>query len=247
MQKIIILLLVFKCYNLYCIKPSNIYTQLPSDYGLPYKDTMILTSDSAKLNVWIINQDSSKGTYLLTYGDAGNKSFLLYQAYYLYNQGFNIVMFDYRGFGTSSKFMHNDNFLYHKEYFEDFKTIYNYCKYCNIKLRIYALSMGTIFASRIETDSNDIHIYDSPVLNLNYAIKALKKHKHLRLKTPQLPNLNKPKNIVIFYGNKDYLINEVNIYEYTKNSNYIIYKNNLNHMESMNYLGLKYFDLISVL
>ncbi len=247
MQKLIILLLCFKCFNIYCIKPTKEYLQLPSDYGLPYIDTFLITKDSSKINVWIIKQDSAKGTYLLAYGDAGNKSNLLYQAYYLYHQGYTIVMFDYRGFGTSSNFTHNDKYLYHSEYFIDFETVYQFCKYKTKKLRIYALSMGTIFASRIQSDSNDVHIYDSPVLNLKYAIKALKKHKKIILITPKISSIIVPKNTILIYGTKDFLVKEKDIINFTKNGNCITYKYNFGHLQAMNSLGSKYFELLNIL
>jgi hypothetical protein len=245
MQKIILILILLKYTGLYSIKPVKPYLQTPIDYGLNYKDTLLKTIDGSNISVWIISQDSSKGTYMLAYGDAGNKSYLLYQAYCFYTQGYNIVLFDYRGFGGSSDFKHQENFLYHSEYFEDFKTVYHFSKSLTNKLRIYAISMGTIFASRIPSDSNDIHIYDSPVLDCKFAKKMLKKEKSINLKCPIISKINVHENIIIIYGKNDFLVKESDIILFCKNGNFLVYYNNFGHLEALNFMGSKYFELIN--
>lgn len=57
MQKIILLIILINGFNLMAIKPIKDFIQTPKDYGINYSDSIIETSDSAKINLWIINRD----------------------------------------------------------------------------------------------------------------------------------------------------------------------------------------------
>ncbi len=229
------------------IKPLKKYQTTPNQYNLPFTDKMLVSTDSALISTWYLRHDSiPKGTYMLAYGDAGNKSYLVQHAYMFYHQGYDVLLFDYRGFGGSSDFQHDSTFLYHKEYFEDFQTVYDYVQSVNRgpRLHIYAQSMGTIFAIRVQLLDNNFLILDSPVLSLKYARKALLKSKNKKLKTPKLHPKHSPKNLIIFYGLKDILIQSKDIETYINGKAVLLNVLDVNHLGSISYLQNSYFDFI---
>jgi alpha-beta hydrolase superfamily lysophospholipase len=210
-------------------------------------DTTI-ASGQAELSTWLIEKDSAKGTFILAYGDTGNKSYLLQQAYFFNARGYNVILFDYRGFGGSSAFSYDSTNLYHTEYYEDLKSVYAFAKsyYADHPIYIYAVSMGTIFASRLELRDLDGLVLDKPLLGLEHAVENLKK-KGKHLKTPKLPELNNPNRLVIFYGTEDMVCDEQALLQYTKGKEALLYSRKRTHKESiMNEMRDKYFDVIDI-
>jgi alpha-beta hydrolase superfamily lysophospholipase len=173
--------ILLSCIISKAIKPIKEYVYTPDKFKLSYVDTTI-ASGQAELSTWLIEKDSAKGTFILAYGDAGNKSYLLQQAYFFNARGYNVILFDYRGFGGSSAFSYDSTNLYHTEYYEDLKSVYAFAKsyYVDHPIYIYAVSMRTIFASRLELRDLDGLVLDKPLLGLEHAIENLKKKgKHL--------------------------------------------------------------------
>ncbi|MFT5725428.1 MAG: alpha/beta superfamily hydrolase [Bacteroidia bacterium] len=246
---ILILVLNLSALCSYGIKPYSKYINTPADVGLSYIDTSLTTSDNTQISVWHIRHDTtSKGIFLLVYGDAGNKSYLVQHAFMFYHQGYDVVLFDYRGFGGSSDFAFDSTFLYHEEYFQDFKTVFNYTQATNKAqtLHIYAQSMGSIFATRVILEETSFLILDSPVLNVKNAQKALKRYKKKKLNIPTLPDMLDPINVIMFYGTYDYLVQERDVNSYCVGVRHLIYATKSKHLKSLQYLQTSYFDLIEI-
>jgi fermentation-respiration switch protein FrsA (DUF1100 family) len=79
--------------------PQGAYDQARSIPNL--RDCWIMTEDSVKIHAWFAAADSAKATLVLSHGNAGNIShrYLLLRA--LQRHGFNVLMYDYRGYGRS--------------------------------------------------------------------------------------------------------------------------------------------------
>lgn len=249
MRKIITLtILIFSLYS-FGISPKIEYSNLPSDYGLRYIDTSITTSDGASISIWKIDQDSlSNRTFILAYGDAGNKSQLIYHAYYLYNKGYNVIMFDYRGFGGSSFFEFDSLNLYHAEYLIDFQTVVDFTidSYPKGPLKILSLSMGTIFATHLKLPINATLILDSPVISVKHAQKILKKSIGIKFCIPKLPNNEYPDNVIVFKGSKDMLLTSKQI-QNIKAANLVLIHYEGKHLEAMQVFQTKYFNVCDLL
>jgi len=81
--------------------PMREITANPQSVGLPYEEIYFETSDNKRLNGWFIAHDKSKSTLILCHGNAGNISHRLEKISIFYNLGFNVFIFDYRGYGKS--------------------------------------------------------------------------------------------------------------------------------------------------
>ncbi|MDP8299693.1 MAG: alpha/beta hydrolase [Candidatus Tantalella remota] len=82
--------------------PTASMEETPQAAGLEYEDVYFSSSDGTSLNGWFIPQvDKPRGTILFCHGNAGNISHRLEIITMLYRLGFNVFIFDYRGYGKS--------------------------------------------------------------------------------------------------------------------------------------------------
>jgi fermentation-respiration switch protein FrsA (DUF1100 family) len=73
----------------------------PAKHGLPFRDLTLTTSDSVKLHAWYLPADSSRGVILFCHGNGGNISYVIETLAALHGLGFDVLAFDYRGYGLS--------------------------------------------------------------------------------------------------------------------------------------------------
>ncbi len=84
--------------------PEPQIAQTPADFGLRYRQLRFDTSDGQRLHGWWITteQASPIANILLCHGNGGNIGDRLIDADLLSRAGFNLLLFDYRGYGHSS-------------------------------------------------------------------------------------------------------------------------------------------------
>lgn len=133
--------------NCHAIIPDTVYIRKPESMGLIYKNLEVITNDGYKIETWFFpaqsplsegelrdlngnrrtyeTQDETKRpTIIVCNGDAGNMSyFQLYLAKSRTSRGFNVVTFDWRGFGKSSPFAIDRNYLCYTEMLEDYRAV----------------------------------------------------------------------------------------------------------------------------
>ncbi|MBI3006584.1 MAG: alpha/beta hydrolase [Ignavibacteriales bacterium] len=64
-------------------------------------DCWITTEDSVRIHAWFAPSDSAIATLVMSHGNAGNISHRIDIIRRLQSSGFNVLMFDYRGYGRS--------------------------------------------------------------------------------------------------------------------------------------------------
>ncbi|HWC27455.1 MAG TPA: alpha/beta hydrolase [Solirubrobacteraceae bacterium] len=83
--------------------PSRTIVQTPADAGLRYDDVRFQTDDGAALHGWWVQRRAAAlGHVLLFHGNAGNVGDRVLHAAVLTAVGFDVLLFDYRGYGHSS-------------------------------------------------------------------------------------------------------------------------------------------------
>ena len=83
--------------------PSRSVTWTPADADLAFSDVSIGTEDGERLHGWWIPaRVRSAGHVLLCHGNAGNVGDRVPHAALLSAAGFDVLLFDYRGYGRSS-------------------------------------------------------------------------------------------------------------------------------------------------
>ena len=133
--------------NCHAIIPDTVYIRKPESMGLIYKNLEVITNDGYKIETCFFpaqsplsegelrdlngnrrtyeTQDETKRpTIIVCNGDAGNMAyFQLYLAKSWTSRGFNVVTFDWRGFGKSSPFAMDRNYLCYTEMLEDYRAV----------------------------------------------------------------------------------------------------------------------------
>jgi fermentation-respiration switch protein FrsA (DUF1100 family) len=94
-----ILVSVFERYLVYF--PSGDYEGTPGDVGLDYESVEFSAADGTSLTGWFIPREGSTRTVLFCHGNAGNISHRLVTIKSLHDLGYDVFLFDYRGFGQS--------------------------------------------------------------------------------------------------------------------------------------------------
>ena len=104
---IFVLFIVFLIFYLKYYEKKGIYFPAsyieftPSDFNLAYDDVYFLTSDGFKLNGWFIKASKPIATILFCHGNAGNISHRVEFIKMFNEAGFDVFIFDYRGYGKS--------------------------------------------------------------------------------------------------------------------------------------------------
>lgn len=172
------------------INPIKEYADTPANSAFHYDEVRIKTKDGFDLNSWILYPNAAKKlnrTLVLAYGNEGNMSYWLRQAIEVANQGYTVVMFDYRGFGSSTPFEMEESVLYYDEFATDLQTVVAYAKEkFDTKIGVWALSMGTISAVLVqEQESYDYLIADGFVASPKVIAERLEHFLEKEMRLPE--------------------------------------------------------------
>ncbi len=96
---VLVLMFIFQSKLLYF--PERDISAAPSDVGLSYEDIYFTTDDGISINGWYIPGDAGESTILFCHGNAGNISHRLESIGFFHKLNFNVLIFDYRGYGRS--------------------------------------------------------------------------------------------------------------------------------------------------
>lgn len=135
------------------LPPEHDYYITPDSLGLSYVQKMLATPDGAQLLSWMLTTKSAKPlktTLIIAYpASGGNMANNLYYADAFLKAGFDVVLFDYRGFGHSSNFTIDPDYLYYNEYVTDMETAIMATKkqFPNNRLGVLSFSASTILAT----------------------------------------------------------------------------------------------------
>ena len=82
--------------------PHKLHVRTPDLINLEYRDVYFTTLDGVNLHGWFLPaQGRTFGTVLFLHGNAENISTHIGSVYWLPERGFNVFLFDYRGYGWS--------------------------------------------------------------------------------------------------------------------------------------------------
>jgi len=110
--------LVFEKNSVYYPEKKISYT--PSILDLDFEDIYFRTQDKIVLNGWFVPNNRARATILYCHGNAGNISHRIEMIKLLHDLGFNVFIYDYRGYGNSAGSM------FEKGTYLDVEAAYNY-------------------------------------------------------------------------------------------------------------------------
>lgn len=135
---------IFLAYSAYAIIPDRKYIRLPQQEGLIYKELDVVTEDGYEIETWYYPAQDMPGdgagqdemlpyrtldaqkrpTLVICNGDAGNMSYQqVWMAEFYASCGINVVTFDWRGFGASSEFEMDPDYLCYTEMLSDYAAV----------------------------------------------------------------------------------------------------------------------------
>jgi len=85
----------------YVYYPSRSVYRTPGDAGMTYLDLTLTAADGVRISAWYIPAIGAKNTILFCHGNAGNMSDNLQTVKLLRSLNYNVLIFDYRGYGKS--------------------------------------------------------------------------------------------------------------------------------------------------
>jgi len=98
-------LLVLFRQSRYVYYPDKNVDILPSQMGMAFEDVSLRTGDGETLGGWFVpaaTSNASTATVLFCHGNAGDMGDRVGSIRTFHDLGFNVMIFDYRGYGTSS-------------------------------------------------------------------------------------------------------------------------------------------------
>ncbi len=97
------LIMTLGCNHLF-YQPSKEILDSPDKHGINYQEFSIPTKDGEHLSAWWLKskRNTSYGTFIQFHGNAENMSTHFHSLAWVTDAGFDLVVFDYRGYGTSS-------------------------------------------------------------------------------------------------------------------------------------------------
>ena len=113
----------------FALNPSRTYKQLPDKYNMEYTAHTVTTSDGAKLKAWHIpSKTKSTKLILISHNGEGNMANYLRRVDQFTSIGYNVVVYDYRGFGQSSDFKIANNMYIYPHFQKDFEAMVDFCR-----------------------------------------------------------------------------------------------------------------------
>lgn len=160
------------------IKPEREYRFTPDMRGLDYLEYQVNTPDNHYINVWeykLPGAMTTRRTVIIVGTDAGNMSYSIWRAKAFLDQGIRVIAFDYRGFGKSSEFAINGDYLFYKEFALDLDSVIRAAreKYPSDYIGLYAMSMGT-YVSLLRKQQVDFSIAEGFYHNPQKIVERIK-------------------------------------------------------------------------
>lgn len=170
---LLILILTLGSNVVYALEPDTTYIANPDSLQVQvrWQDHKIVTSDSVHIMLRhiepMVQNEYNDVCIILVGGDRGNLSHYTLHAASLSLAGFQVLCFDYRGFGRSDFYFIDRQFLYLDEFAYDLKAVIEWSKHLHVSRRgLFAFSMGTIPAQQYLWDhSLDFAVFDGLVVN----------------------------------------------------------------------------------
>lgn len=148
----------------WALNPSRVYKQRPEKYlAIDVK-----TSDGTTLKAWHFKRNTNR-LVLIAHDGEGNMADHINRANMFLNNGFDVIMFDYRGFGESSDFEIDNNMYIYPHFTDDMEAMIDYCR-SNIQkeFSMYGFGIGAGLSLGIGYSRPEVKsiIADTPFLSM---------------------------------------------------------------------------------
>lgn len=165
----VFVLLFFLSSGIYFFQERLIFfpEQLAMDYqfnfGLDFEEINYDVDENIKINALHFKTDSPKGIIFYSHGNAGSLSRWGSVADVFLQHNYDVLIYDYRGYGKSNGSISEANFYHDASYI--YKQLAN--EYGEDYIIVYGRSIGTGIASKVASEFSPKHlVLESPYYNL---------------------------------------------------------------------------------
>lgn len=161
------------------LNPVKEYKVKPEKYGMNYKEEKIATKDGASLNAWFFETPKKTTNWVVVSGSGdGNMADNIEIAGQFMSAGWNVVLYDYRGYGSSTEFPIDPDTYIYPQFLNDLNAVLDYLRKSRAitKFDLYGQNIGAgislgVGANRTETRKV---IADGPWTGLENMKKKIK-------------------------------------------------------------------------
>jgi uncharacterized protein len=176
--------------NAFGLNPSKTYKATPKDYGMNYEEVNIQTEDKLILKGWFFNNKQTPAKVIVLSDDGdGNMADMIEIASNFISLGYNVLTYDYRGYGKSADFEINPKFYIYSQFEKDLNAALDFVKKyhsaCKI-VHLYGLGLGAGLSIATGANRPEVSrvIADSPYLTFESIQKQFKEVKNIEVLLP---------------------------------------------------------------
>jgi len=144
--KHLLLLALFATGNVaYSLNPSREYKVNPEKYGMTYKTEKIPTKDNLNLNGWFFETSKKTTNWVIISGSGdGNMADNIEICSQFLSAGWNVAMYDYRGYGESDNFTIDPETYIYPQFITDLNAVADYLRKSRAitKFDLYGKNIG---------------------------------------------------------------------------------------------------------
>ncbi len=170
---------LFLSLSVQALSPTKAYKVTPDKFGMTYKEEKIKTPDGAILNGWFFELPKKTTNWVVISGSGdGNMADNLEITNSFLSAGYNVALYDYRGYGASSDFKIDADLYIYPQFIVDLNAVLDYLRKSRAitKFNLYGTNIGAglsigVGANRTETQKI---IADGPWIGLEVMKKKIK-------------------------------------------------------------------------
>jgi uncharacterized protein len=257
------LVLLLSAISAFALNPSREYKIKPEKYGMIYREEKIGTKDGASLNAWFFTVPKKIVTNWMVISGSGDGNMAddLELASQFLSAGWNVCMYDYRGYGSSSEFQVDADTYIYPQFVTDLNSVLDYLRKTRgvTKYDLFGKNIGAGLSIGVGTQRPDARkiIADGPWTSLEGMKKKLKeKHSKDVLIPFGFNKMNEPlygcdksaahlRGVMVIVSGQDDLINPQDIGMLKCVTNTYVVKDSPNNGENFNTDKNTYFERIA--
>ena len=186
--------------------PDKLSPKFKFNFECEFDELSYTTDDGNVINAIHFKAPNSKGIVFYQHGNAGSLETWGERSVDFVTENYDVLMYDYRGFGKSTGSIKNEKMLYNDALMIYKKLLYDYKER---DIVVYGMSLGTGIAAKLAYDNNPkMLVLETPYFNFNDVAKYHYPYfphyilLHYQFKTNKLlPALNMP--VYLFHGTED--------------------------------------------
>ena len=186
--------------------PEKLSDKYKFVFDIPFEELTYETDDGNTISALLFKAEKSKGVIYYHHGNAGSLESWGIKAIDFISNGYDVLIYDYRGYGKSTGKIKNEKMLYSDAVMIYKKLLYDYKER---EIVIYGTSLGTGIAAKLANDNHPskliletpyYNFYDVSKFHYPYLPNSILLHYQFRT-NKFLPKIVSP--VYLFHGTED--------------------------------------------